>query len=122
MRKQLGELQRADLCSLNAPTRTGDDAETLEIGDTIEAHTAGYEPELATLASERAAVVREAVASLSSRERAVLRFVHVEELQGAEIGARLGVSESRVSQILAGARQKLRSRIAAYDVSDTVAA
>ena len=122
MRKQLEELDRADLCSLNAPTRAGDDAESLEIGDTVEAHLPGCEPELATLAGERAAVVREAIAALSSRERAVLRFVHVEELQGAEIGPRLGVSESRVSQILAGARQKLRSRIAAYDVGDSVAA
>jgi RNA polymerase sigma factor FliA len=122
MRKQLHELERADLCSLNAPTRSGDDTEALEVGDTVEAHTANYEPELATLAGERAAVVREAIASLSPRERAVLTYVHVEELQGAEIGALLGVSESRVSQILAGARQKLRNRIAAYDVGDTVAA
>ena len=122
MRRQLEELERADLCSLNAPTRSGDDSELLEIGDTVEMHVAGYEPELATLAGERAAVVREAIASLSPRERAVLRFVHVEELQGAEIGARLGVSESRVSQILAGARQKLRGRFAAYDVGDSVAA
>jgi len=122
MRKQLEELERADLCSLNAPTRTGDDGENLEIGDLVEAHTDVSEPELATLAGERAAVIREAIATLSPRERAVLRFVHVEELQGAEIGARLGVSESRVSQILAGARQKLRSRIAVYDMGDSVAA
>ena len=122
MRRQLEELERADLCSLNAPARTGDDAEILEIGDTVETRIADYEPELATLAGERSAVVREAIASLSPRERTVLRLVHVEELQGSEIGARLGVSESRVSQILAGARQKLRSRIAAYDVGDSIAA
>ncbi|MGD0166708.1 MAG: FliA/WhiG family RNA polymerase sigma factor [Gaiellaceae bacterium] len=122
VRKQLEELERADLCSLNAPARVGDSAELLEIGDTVEASVARYEPELATLAGERAAIVREAIASLSARERTVLELVHVEELQGAEIGARLGVSESRVSQILAGARQKLRSRITAYDIDDSIAA
>ncbi len=122
IRKQFEELERADLCSLNAPTRAGDDSEMLEIGDTVENHEASSEPEPATLAGERAAIVREAIASLSERERLVLKLVHVDELQGAEIGARLGVSESRVSQILAGARQKLRTRIAAYDVGDSIAA
>ncbi len=122
LRKQLEELDRADLCSLNAPARSADDSELLEIGDTIENRGSGLEPEQAALASERAAIVREAIASLSERERIVLELVHVEELQGAEIGARLGVSESRVSQILASARQKLRNRVAAYDIGDSVAA
>jgi RNA polymerase sigma factor for flagellar operon FliA len=117
VRKQLEELERADLCSLNAPARAADDSEALEIGDTVETQVLECEPERAALASERSAIVREAIESLSERERAVLRLVHVEELQGAEIGARLGVSESRVSQILAGVRQKLRNRIAAYDES-----
>jgi RNA polymerase sigma factor for flagellar operon FliA len=122
IRRQLEELERADVCSLNAPTRTGDDSELLEIGDTVENHELGSEPEQATLASERAAIVRNAIATLSEREQMVLRLVHVDELQGAEIGARLGVSESRVSQILAGARQKLRTRMAAYDVDEPIAA
>jgi RNA polymerase sigma factor for flagellar operon FliA len=122
MRRQFEELDRADLCSLNAPARSSDDSEILEIGDTIETYSPSSEPEHATLASERAAVVREAIASLSERERTVLELVYVEELPGAEIGARLGVSESRVSQILASARQKLRNRVAAYDVGDPIAA
>ena len=123
IRKQLGELERADICSLNAPTRgAGDDSELLEIGDTVENHELDSEPERATLASERAAIVRDAIATLSEREQMVLKLVHVDELQGAEIGARLGVSESRVSQILAGARQKLRTRMAAYDVDESIAA
>ncbi|HEY5161186.1 MAG TPA: FliA/WhiG family RNA polymerase sigma factor [Gaiellaceae bacterium] len=122
IRRQLGELDRADVCSLNAPTRTGDNSEMLEIGDTIENHEMGSEPESATLAGERAAIVRDAIASLSEREQMVLKLVHVYELQGSEIGEQLGVSESRVSQILAGARQKLRARIAAYDVDELIAA
>lgn len=122
LRKQIDELDRADLCSLNAPARGQDESELLEIGDTVEAQEMTGEPERATLANERAVVVREAIASLSEREQVVLRLVHVEELQGAEIGLRLGVSESRVSQILAGVRQKLKNRIGAYDYGDTIAA
>lgn len=121
IRRMFEELDRADLCSLNAPARGNEEGELLEIGDTIETHGTGYEPETAVLASERSAVLRDAIASLSERERAVLELVHVEDMQGAEIGARLGVSESRVSQILASARQKLRNRVGAYD-SGSVAA
>jgi RNA polymerase sigma factor for flagellar operon FliA len=122
IRKQLEELERADLCSLNAPARASDESEMLEIGDTVETRALGTEPETVALAGERAAIVREAIASLTDRERTVLKLVHIDELQGAEIGKRLGVSESRVSQILAGARQKLRDRIAAYDLGDSAAA
>ncbi|MDX6504417.1 MAG: polymerase sigma factor FliA [Gaiellaceae bacterium] len=116
LRTHYEELDRAELSSLNAPTRSGDDAD-LEIGDTIEAPMGEHEPERATLASERSAIMREAISHLSEREQTILRLVHVEELQGAEIGARLGVSESRVSQILASARQKLRQHVQSYDLA-----
>jgi RNA polymerase sigma factor for flagellar operon FliA len=85
--------------------------------DRAEAPMGEHEPERATLASERSAIMREAISHLSEREQTILRLVHVEELQGAEIGARLGVSESRVSQILASARQKLRQHVQSYDLA-----
>src|SRR5206468_12109463 len=110
------ELARAELGSLNAPSRSADEAD-LEIGDTIEAPMGEHEPERVALATERSAIMREAISHLSEREQTILRLVHVEELQGAEIGARLGVSESRVSQILASARQKLRQQVQSYDVA-----
>jgi RNA polymerase sigma factor for flagellar operon FliA len=116
LRNHYEELDRAELSSLNSPTRSGDDTD-LEIGDTIEAPMGEHEPERATLASERSAIMREAISHLSEREQTILRLVHVEELQGAEIGARLGVSESRVSQILASARQKLRQHVQSYDLA-----
>ena len=65
--------------------------------------------------ADRALAMRTAVERLSERERHVLALVHVHELQGAEIGRMLGVSESRVSQILAGIRRKLKDQLAAYD-------
>jgi RNA polymerase sigma factor for flagellar operon FliA len=116
LRGHYEELDRAELSSLNAPSRTAEEGE-LEIGDTIEAPVGEHEPERATLASERAAIMRAAISHLTEREQTILHLVHVEELQGAEIGARLGVSESRVSQILASARQKLRQQVQSYDVA-----
>jgi RNA polymerase sigma factor for flagellar operon FliA len=117
LRHQLEELERADVCSLNAAARATDDSEPVEVGETVEATRAELEPESATLTRERASILRNAIAGLSERERVALRLVHVEELQGAEIGERLGVSESRVSQILAGIRRKLHDDISVYDLS-----
>jgi DNA-directed RNA polymerase specialized sigma subunit len=47
----------------------------------------------------------------------VLSLVHVQELPGAEIGRLLGVSESRVSQILTGIRRKLKDQLDLYDAA-----
>ena len=45
----------------------------------------------------------------------MLTLVYVQGLPGAEIGRRLGVTESRISQILGSARGKLRAELAAYE-------
>lgn len=116
LRTGLADVDRADLVSLSAPVRSGsDDPTSAELGDTIGAQSGADEPERATLCSERAELFRCAIASLSERERSVLAFVHVYELRGAEIGRMLGVSESRVSQILTGVRRKLKDEVEAYD-------
>jgi RNA polymerase sigma factor (sigma-70 family) len=59
--------------------------------------------------------MRAAVARLSDRERHILALVHVQEVAGAEVGRMLGVSESRVSQILAGIRRKLKDQLESYE-------
>ena len=98
---------------LNAPRR-GADSSPLELGDTVEVRA--VDESLGTaLASERNAVLRHAVERLSERERQVLSFVHVQELPGAEIGRILGLTESRISQILTGIRGKLRVQLVAYE-------
>jgi RNA polymerase sigma factor for flagellar operon FliA len=114
LRERLEEIQRADVASLNAPARTTDDA-MLEVGDTVETRLVDSYPEPASLAAERMAVVRNAIAELSEREKRVLTLIHVHELQGADVGRILGVSESRVSQILAGVRSSVRARLEEYD-------
>jgi RNA polymerase sigma factor for flagellar operon FliA len=122
LRDRMEELSRSDLVSLNAPARGTDEALPLEIGDTIMAAAGEHEPERATLAGERSAIMRQAIARLSEREQKILALVHVHELQGAEIGRILGVSESRVSQILAGIRRKLHDAVDAYDGMEDLAA
>ena len=115
------EIQRADVGSLNAPARGAGDSTFSEIGETVVAPSGDHEPETTALGAERSQAMRTAVERLSERERHVLALVHVHELPGAEIGRMLGVSESRVSQILAGIRRKLKDHLTAYD-ADPLAA
>ncbi len=115
LRESQEEIDRADIGSLNAPARGAEDGDPVEIGDTVAAHEGDLGPEATALVSERNAAMRNAIEKLSERERRVLALVHVHELPGAEIGRMLGVSESRVSQILAGIRRKLKDQLGAYD-------
>ncbi len=68
----------------------------------------------AELRAERACFVHEAFEDLSGREQAVVRgHLYSEDSRSlAEIGRGLGVSRQRAGQILAGAREKLRARLA----------
>jgi RNA polymerase sigma factor FliA len=117
MRASLDDIERSDIGSLNAPARGADDAMLIEIGETIQAPEGDHEPEARVLGADRNAAVRAAISRLSDRERHVLSLVHVQELQGAEIGRMLGISESRVSQILSGIRSKLKHQLDAYETA-----
>ena len=59
----------------------------------------------------------EAIETLPEREKLVLSLYYDEELNLKEIGAVLGVSESRICQILGSATTRLRARVA--DWADT---
>jgi RNA polymerase sigma factor FliA len=113
LRELQSELDRAQVVSLNAPTSRGQ--EQHEIGETIAAPIGRHDPERALLGRERLECFRTAVTTLSERERMVLGLVHVNHVEGAEISRLLGVSESRVSQILSSARRKLRDELATYE-------
>ena len=112
LRERTGELDRANVVSLNAPAG---DEQSGEIGETIGAAPGLGDPDRALLNREKTDVFKQAMGTLSDRERDVLTLVYVGGLQGAEIGRRLGVTESRVSQILAAARTKLRTELTAYE-------
>ena len=112
LRRRTGELDRAHLISLNAPA--GDEQDG-EIGETIGAAPGPGDPDRALLDREKTAMFKAAIAQLTDREREVLSMVYVQGLQGAEVGRALGVTESRISQILSSARAKLRSELTAYE-------
>ena len=117
LRMVLSEAGRAELVSLHAPARTTDEPATVEVIDTIASSSVDGDPQASLLGGERLGALRAAIASLSERERDVLALVHVHELPGAEIGRMLEVSESRVSQILSGVREKLRNELASYEAA-----
>jgi RNA polymerase sigma factor FliA len=117
LRLTFEDINRSDVSSLNAPARGSEDSLPVEIGETIEAPHDELDPESALLGADRNAVMRRAIAGLSERERHILALVHVQEVPGAEIGRMLGVSESRVSQILAGIRRKLKDTLDSYETA-----
>jgi RNA polymerase sigma factor for flagellar operon FliA len=117
LRTSIEDIDRSDVASLNAPARGADDSLPVEVGETIQAPQAELDPELSLLGADRNAAMRGAIARLSDRERHILSLVHVQELPGAEIGRMLGVSESRVSQILAGIRRKLKDQLDSYETA-----
>jgi RNA polymerase sigma factor FliA len=117
LRETLEDIERSDIASLNAPARGADDALPTEVGETIQAPQGEHEPETTLLGADRTAAMRGAIARLSEREREVLSLIHVQELPGAEVGRMLGISESRVSQILAGIRGKLKHSLDTYEAA-----
>jgi RNA polymerase sigma factor for flagellar operon FliA len=59
-----------------------------------------------------------AIALLPEREQLVLSLYYEQELNLKEIGAVLGVSESRVCQIHGQATVRLRGRLKAFEAAD----
>jgi len=117
LRASLEDIDRSDIGSLNAPARGSEDSLRIEIGETIQAPEGDAEPERSLLIADRNAAVRAAVGRLSERERQVLSLIHVQDVPGAEVGRMLGVSESRISQILTGIRRKLKEQLASYEAA-----
>jgi RNA polymerase sigma factor for flagellar operon FliA len=107
---RLDELALAEIGSLNKTIRA-EDSTTIERIDTLESADEQADP---MLSAERHAAkerFREAFAELPSREREVAVLLYVEGRTLRDIGTRLGVSESRVSQIHTELRRRLRERL-----------
>ena len=58
---------------------------------------------------EQREILQRALGSLTARERAIINFYYHEMLTMKEIAARLGIDESRVSQLHSGALARLRT-------------
>lgn len=104
----LADLRGLDLGSLQ-DTR-GEDPE-----DTVMAHVSlqddGADPFTQTLQSEMRSLLAAAIEELSAREKQILALYYYEELTMKEVGATLGLTESRICQIHSGALVKLRARL-----------
>jgi RNA polymerase sigma factor for flagellar operon FliA len=109
LRGHIEDVERANVLSLNVPVRNSEGVAVTEIGELVLDETASLDPERAALSKERSIELKDAIASLSDREQRVLLLSVVGEKQGAEIALIVGVSESRISQILSDVRTKLRS-------------
>ena len=109
--RRLDELALAEVGSLNKTIRS-EDSSTIERIDTLESEDDGSDPELNAERAEAKERFRAAFAQLPARERQVAVLLYVEGRTLRDIGARLGVSESRVSQIHTELRRRLRERLA----------
>ena len=84
-----------------------------EGGDAFDELVGGKENPLSLLENDQLReVVTEQISKLNDRKRLVLNLYYVEELNLKEIGAIIGVKESRVSQILSSIVKELRDEIA----------
>lgn len=99
------ELQNVRLESLDES-----DPETgLSLGDLIRDESASQADE--TEKSEFKRLLTSAVGGLPERERQVVALYYIEELTMKEIGAVLGVTESRVSQLRSQATNRLQKQL-----------
>lgn len=101
------DLRGLDVGSLQAETQEIGGEEAIPAGAGAEQE----DPYHQTLRSEMSGLLARAMGELPEREREVLALYHFEELTMKEVGAALGIGESRVSQIHTAALVRLRNRL-----------
>jgi len=102
--KILDQLRSADLATIRQATTDGDGASILEL-----AIDPGEGPQTRLEREELRVHLAKAIVQLPERERHILALYYEEEMTLAEIGAVIGVGESRVSQLRTQAIARLRS-------------
>jgi RNA polymerase sigma factor for flagellar operon FliA len=108
---RLDDVALAEVGSLNRTVRSDENA-TIERIDTLESSDADSDPIASAERREAKQRFRAAFALLPTQEREVAVLLYVEHWTLRDIGARLGVSESRVSQIHTQLRRRLYDRLA----------
>lgn len=104
----LGEIRGLDLGSLQAEAgETGREDEVVTALPT----PPELDPFALTVRAETKHLLAQAVGDLNEKERQVLALYYFEELTMKEVGAVLGVGESRVSQIHSAALIRVRARL-----------
>jgi RNA polymerase sigma factor for flagellar operon FliA len=106
LQRILGDVRGLDVSSLHSEISdpSGEDA----IDPPADAEEDPYHQ---AMRSEMTGLLDKALGELAAREREVLGLYHFEELTMKQIGAVLGIGESRVSQIHSAALLRLRARM-----------
>jgi RNA polymerase sigma factor for flagellar operon FliA len=99
--KERGKAKRFETYSMEVVTE-----EVMSIADDC-----SQQPDVIVEENEFMDAVTDAIADLPEREQLVMQLYYVEELNLKEIGEVLGVSESRISQILSAVVKKLRTTL-----------
>jgi RNA polymerase sigma factor for flagellar operon FliA len=110
--EHIDDVTRADVGSLNQMV-LGDEECEIERIETLISVDEETNPELAAMRSDAVKRFRAAFDRLGARDRQVAVLLYVDQLTLREIGEVIGVTESRVSQIHAELRRKLRLALAA---------
>ncbi|MDO1528370.1 RNA polymerase sigma factor FliA [Fulvimonas sp. R45] len=105
----LADAAGARLLSLTAPDDADDGGAALEVPD-----RSGLEPPAQAEDERMRAALVEAIGGLPEREQLVMSLYYEQELNLKEIGAVLGVTESRVCQIHGQALIRLRARMSGW--------
>jgi len=106
----LDELRGLEVGSLQVESL--EDGRETDLGESIPG-PANQDPLFLCLQGERRQMLADAIAQLPQREQQVLALYYQEELTMKEVGAVLGVGESRVSQIHSMAVARLRATLEA---------
>ncbi|MBZ5701341.1 MAG: FliA/WhiG family RNA polymerase sigma factor [Acidobacteriia bacterium] len=104
-----GDLRGLELGSLHRETEDGPG----EDAAVALASSPEEDPFHLCLESEMRALVAEALEALAEKEQQVVALYYLKELTMSEVGALLGIGESRVSQIHTAALVRLRARLQA---------
>jgi RNA polymerase sigma factor for flagellar operon FliA len=107
---RIDQVALAEVGSLNRIVRS-DESATIERIDTLESFDEDCDPTVRAERSEAKDRFRKAFARLSKQEREVAVLLYVEDWTLRDIGERLGVSESRISQIHSQLRRRLYEQL-----------
>ena len=108
--KMILKISGTTMLSLNDVWYSGEDNDRMSIGDSIESPQ-NRNPDSIAEKKEIKRVIVDSINELPDKEKKVLVLYYYEDLTLKEIGAVLGVTESRISQLHTKAITRLRSRL-----------
>ena len=120
LRAHRADVMRADVGSLNATAAETDDEGGIERVEMLHSGDERLRPEHAAMISDTKRAFREAFETLTTREQEICVLLYVKHLTLREVGEVLGVTESRVSQLHSGIRNKLRGRLQGHEEALTL--